>query len=226
MTALLVLPILVPLATAAALLLFWRRVRAQASLSIAGSVGLLAAAVALMAAVRRSGIQAVQIGGWHAPFGITFVADLLAAIMVLLAATIGLAVVVYSGRSIGRGPKAWGYHPLLHLLLAGVCGAFLTGDIFNLYVWFEVMLISSLVLLALGGGRAQLEGALEYVTLDLMSSAMFLAGAGLQYGLVGTLNMAHLAVRLAETGRPALGMGAPRRRAKSPRGPGRSTGRR
>ena len=83
-----------------------------------------------------------------------------------------------------------------HVLLMGVTGAFLTGDLFNLYVWFEVMLISSFVLLTLGGKRDQLEGGIKYVTLNLMSSALFLAAIGMVYGLTGTLNMAHLALEL------------------------------
>src|SRR5690606_39858065 len=91
--------------------------------------------------------------------------------------------------------ESHGYYPLLHILLAAVCGSFLTGDIFNLYVWFEVMLIASFALLVLGGERAQMEGAIKYVTINLFSSAMFLAAVGLLYGLVGSLNMADIAVR-------------------------------
>lgn len=95
----------------------------------------------------------MQIGSWPAPYGITVVADLFAAIMVLLAGLMGLAVGVYSLASMDSGREAYGYYPLLQVLLAGVCGAFLTGDLFNLYVWFEVMLIASFVLLSLGGER-------------------------------------------------------------------------
>ena len=84
----------------------------------------------------------------------------------------------------------------MHLLLAGVAGSFLTGDIFNLYVWFEVMLIASFALLILGGERAQMEGAVKYVTLNLLSSAIFLSAIGLLYGITGTLNMADIAVKL------------------------------
>ncbi|MFO7639792.1 MAG: proton-conducting transporter membrane subunit, partial [Candidatus Competibacteraceae bacterium] len=91
-----------------------------------------------------------------------------------------------------------GYYPLMHLLLAGVCGAFLTGDIFNLYVWFEVLLVASFSLLILGGERAQMEGAIKYVTLNLLSSVLFLTAVGLLYGLTGTLNMADLAWKLGQ----------------------------
>jgi len=204
MNLLLVLPILVPLATAIASLLLWRRRAAQRGLNLLGAFGLLAAALALLGSVSRHGIQAGQVGGWPAPFGITLVADLFSAIMVVLAGLIGLAVAVYSLGSMDRGREAFGYYPLLHLLLMGVCGAFLTGDLFNLYVWFEVMLIASFVLLALGGERAQLEGAIKYVTLNLMSSAIFLAAVGILYGVAGTLNMADLAVKLRDAPQPGL----------------------
>jgi multicomponent Na+:H+ antiporter subunit D len=140
----------------------------------------------------------------RAPFGITLVADLLSAIMVVLAGLMGLAVAVYSLASIDQQREAFGYYPLLHILLMGVCGAFLTGDIFNLYVWFEVMLIASFVLLALGSERPQIEGAIKYVTLNLMSSAIFLAAVGILYGVVGTLNMADLAVKLPTVTPPGL----------------------
>jgi multicomponent Na+:H+ antiporter subunit D len=135
-------------------------------------------------------------GDWPAPFGITLVADLFSAIMVVLAGIIGLGVAIYSIASIDARREAYGYYALLNILLMGVCGAFLTGDIFNLYVWFEVMLIASFVLLALGGERAQTEGAIKYVTLNLISSAFFLAAVGILYGLAGTLNMADLSQRL------------------------------
>jgi multicomponent Na+:H+ antiporter subunit D len=100
--------------------------------------------------------------------------------------------------------EAFGYHPLLHILLMGICGSFLTGDLFNLYVWFEVMLIASFVLLALGTERGQLEGGIKYVTLNLISSAIFLAAVGLLYGLVGTLNMADLHLQLQVSPYPGL----------------------
>ena len=179
MTAVLILPVIIPLATACACLVCWKYPRLQGALSIAGALGLLASSIALLLFIKASGIRATQIGAWPAPFGITFVADFFGAIMVLLAGIIGLAVVAYSTTGIDTRRKAFGYHPLVHVLLTGVCGAFLTGDIFNLYVWFEVMLISSFVLLAFGGERPQLEGAIKYVALNLISSALFLAAVGL-----------------------------------------------
>ncbi|MFN8643850.1 MAG: Na+/H+ antiporter subunit D [Candidatus Binatia bacterium] len=196
MGTVLVLPILVPFTAAVLSLLAWRSRPIQRALSIAGAVGLLASGVALLAAVRAGGILVVQEGNWPAPFGITLAADLLSAIMVLLAGTVAVAVAVFALGSLDRRREHFGYYPLFHVLLMGVCGAFLTGDLFNLYVWFEVMLIASFVLLVLGGERAQLEGGVKYVALNLVSSAVFLAAAGITYGAVGTLNFADLAQRL------------------------------
>jgi multicomponent Na+:H+ antiporter subunit D len=204
MNLLLILPVLIPLMTATAMLMAWRSWRAQRALSVAGAAGLLGVSLALLAAVWRDGVQATRLGSWPAPFGITVVADLLSAIMVALTGLMGLTVAVYSLSSIDTRREAFGYWPLLHILLAGVCGSFLTGDVFNLYVWFEVMLIASFALLTLGGELAQIEGAVKYVTLNLLSSAIFLAAAGLLYGAAGTLNMADLAQQLRHPARPGL----------------------
>jgi multicomponent Na+:H+ antiporter subunit D len=201
---LLILPILIPLLSAVIGLLAWRWRRVQRWLGVLGAAGLLAAALWLLVSVWQGGIRAAQIGNWPAPYGITLVADLFSAIMVVLAGLMGLAVTIYSLVMTDIRREAFGYYPLLHILLMGVCGAFLTGDIFNLYVWFEVMLIASFVLLALGGERAQLEGAIKYVTLNLMSSALFLAAVGILYGVAGTLNMADLAQQLNSVAQPGL----------------------
>jgi multicomponent Na+:H+ antiporter subunit D len=110
---------------------------------------------------------------------------MLSAIMVLLTALMGLMVGIYALANIDEARQKLGFHPLYHVLIMGVCGSFLTGDLFNLYVWFEVMLIASFVLLALGGERRQLEGAFKYVTLNVMASAIFLAATGILYGVTG-----------------------------------------
>lgn len=197
-------PILIPLLGAALSMLAFRRAGVQRVISLAGGLSLLGSAVALFVEVRREGVISLQLGNWAAPYGITLVSDLFSAVMVLLAAVIGLAVVVYSLAAAETDEKHPAYYPLVHVLLTGVCGAFLTGDIFNLYVWFEVMLIASFVLLALGGGREQMEGAVKYVTLNLISSALFLTAAGLVYGKLGTLNLADLAVKIGEVEDPGL----------------------
>ncbi|SPJ33660.1 Na+/H+ antiporter subunit D [Kushneria phyllosphaerae] len=191
------LPILIPLMAGALSMAFWRSRLMQRLIGVAGTAALLGTSIWLFVSVQAQGYVIMNAGGWAAPFGITLVADLLSAIMVVLTGIIGFAVAVYSLPTIGRGHETFGYYPLMHLLLAGVAGAFLTGDIFNLYVWFEVMLLASFALLILGGERAQMEGAIKYVTLNLLSSVIFLSAVGLLYGTLGTLNMADIARRVA-----------------------------
>jgi multicomponent Na+:H+ antiporter subunit D len=204
MKTLLVLPIVVPMLASILSLIAWRYRAVQRGLSLAGAGALLASGLLLVAAVARGGVQAVQLGNWPAPFGVTLVADMFSALMVAVTGLIATTVGAYSLLTVDEERERYGYHPLVQMLLAGVCGAFLTGDLFNLYVWFEVMLMASFVLLALGGGRAQIEGAIKYVALNLIASALFLAAVGVLYGLAGTLNMADLAERLSDTGRPGL----------------------
>ena len=204
MKLLLLLPILIPLTTAIACLFAWRLQRVQRAIAVLGTAALLAASLALLDRVSNEGIYAVQVGNWPAPFGITLVADLLSAVMVVLTGLIGLTVLVYSLFHMEQQRELFGYYALFQVLLMGVSGAFLTGDLFNLYVWFEVMLIASFVLLALGGERRQLEGAVKYVTLNLLSSAIFLAAVGILYSVVGSLNMADLAVQVEASPRPGL----------------------
>lgn len=192
----LILPIALPLATMSVLLLAWKSVAAQKVIGVTGSTLLLLSAAGLWRLVDRHGLLVLPVGNWPAPFGITLVADRLSSIMVLLAGTMMFAVSVYSLATVDDRRVNFGFHPLVQLLLMGVCGAFLTGDLFNLYVWFEVMLIASFVLLTLGGERGQLEGAIKYVTLNLVSSAVFLAAIGVIYAATGTLNMADLALKL------------------------------
>lgn len=193
---LLVAPILVPLLTAIAGALGWGSARLQRAIGVTGAVALLIAAGALFLRVREAGVIASQMGSWAAPFGITLVADLLAALMVGVTAVVGLAVAVYATTEIEESSLAAGFFPFFHVLLLGVCGAFLTGDLFNLYVWFEVMLLASFVLLVSGGGRPALRSGVAYVTLNLLASAFFLVAVGILYSKVGSLNLADLATKL------------------------------
>lgn len=199
MNLLLVLPLLLPLAGAAVCLLLWSRPRLQAWLTVAVLVAMLGVSVALLHLVSDRGIQASAMGGWPAPFGISIVADLFSALMLVLASIIGLAGAVYSLAAIDRERARFGYFSLYQVLMMGISGAFLTGDIFNLFVWFEVMLIASFVLMALGSEPLQIEGALKYVTINLLASALFLTAVGILYGETGTLNFAALS-QLIESG--------------------------
>lgn len=193
-----VLPIIIPLLAGALTLAFWRSTFYQRWITLIATVGLLAAGFSLLQSTRENGYVVMQMGGWQAPFGITIVADLLSTIMIVLTGIIGLAIAIYSMVATPQRHQQFGYFPLMHLLLAGVAGSFLAGDIFNLFVWFEVMLLASFALLTLGGERAQMEGAIKYVTLNLFSSAIFLSAIGLLYGMVGTLNMADIGDKLSQ----------------------------
>ncbi|MFZ0390562.1 MAG: proton-conducting transporter membrane subunit [Calditrichia bacterium] len=191
-----ILALLTPFTTGILCLLSFRTPKLQTVFAVTGSLVFLSLSFMLILSVRKHGILVIQIGNWPAPFGISFVADLFSAAMVFLTALIGAVTGFFSIRNIDRERKNFGYFPLVQFMLMGLSGAFLTGDIFNLYVWFEVTLISSFVLMTLGGLTRQLEGALKYVTINLIGSALFLTGIGILYGKVGTLNMADLAVRL------------------------------
>lgn len=188
----LVLPIVTPLLTAAILLLVARKPEIQRWTSFIGSLCLAASTVWVFLCVQQEGIIVLQAGGWPAPFGITLVADLLASMLLVAVGIVGVAVTGSSFAGVDPLRESFGYHGLLQVLLMGVSGAFLTGDLFNLYVWFEVMLVASFVLMALHRTRAQIEGAFKYVTLNLIASSLFLTALGLLYGGVGTLNMADL----------------------------------
>jgi multicomponent Na+:H+ antiporter subunit D len=201
---LLALPILVPLLTAIVLHLLPPRSRLLRLVGFLGSVGVLAAAVGIFVAVQRAGIQVLQVGSWPAPFGITLVADVFSSVMIVMVSIIGVAVTGSSFAGVDPRREAFGYHQLIQVVLMGVGGAFLTGDIFNLYVWFEVMLIGSFVLMSLHRTRAQLHAAFTYVGLNLLASAFLLTAIGLLYGQAGTLNLADLARAWPERRTPGL----------------------
>ncbi|MEH3116136.1 MAG: monovalent cation/H+ antiporter subunit D [Methylorubrum populi] len=192
---LVVLPVVLPIAAAGAMFLMdERRHRLKAGLSLATMLVLLATALVL---VGRAGAapEVYRLGNWAAPYGIVLVADRLSAMMLTLAATLGLAALVFSFARWGRaGPR---FHGLFLLLLMGVNGAFLTGDLFNLFVFFEVMLAASYGLVLHGSGETRIRAGLGYIAVNLVASLFFLVGVSLIYGTMGTLNMADLARRLA-----------------------------
>lgn len=191
-------PILVHMITAVLLLFNWQRVRAQKIISIIGNSIAFILCVQLFYATQRHGFLILQAGGWKAPFGIVFVSDTFSSIMVLLTAGVSLAVGIYSTAALNVSRIKYGYFFIFHFLIMGLLGAFLTGDIFNLYVWFEVVIISSFVLLTLGGKKMQMEAAIKYVTMNMLASVIFLTAIGILYGITGTLNMADLSQKIAQ----------------------------
>lgn len=194
-----ILPILLPLAAGAFMLMLDDRQRATKAFINVFATALLVvfAAAMVIQAANPTDILAITypLGNWPVPFGIVLVADRLSAMMVLLTAVLGISALVYSlARWHAMGPS---FHSLFQFLLMGLNGAFLTGDIFNLFVFFEVMLAASYGLALHGLGLARIKAGLHYVAVNLGASFLFLIGAALIYGVTGTLNMADLAAKVA-----------------------------
>ncbi|RKE49292.1 MULTISPECIES: proton-conducting transporter membrane subunit [Sphingobacterium] len=185
-------------------LILWRKSTAQRFLSVGGSLLALILAFKLFFKVYDGEILTMNAANWKAPFGIVFVADLFSSTLVVLTSIAGLAVSIFSCVGVGRQRILYGYFPIFHFLMMGLNGAFLTGDIFNLYVWFEVIIISSFVLMTLGGRKSQLEGAVKYMAMNILASTFFLTGIGILYGISGSLNMADLALRIPKIQNQAL----------------------
>jgi multicomponent K+:H+ antiporter subunit D len=198
---LIVAPILLPLVAAALTLLLDERQRlAKRLLALTTTLALLVVSVLLLAGVAGAGFAgerattAYLVGDWPAPFGIVLVLDWLSALMLVLTSILGLASLIYSTARWDRaGPR---FQALFLLQLMGLNGAFLTGDLFNLFVFFEVLLAASFGLLLHGSGKARVKAALHYVSINVAASLVFLIGAALIYGVTGTLNMADLATRI------------------------------
>ncbi|MDD4424594.1 MAG: proton-conducting transporter membrane subunit [Mariniphaga sp.] len=197
MNALVAFPILLPFVLIIVLLIF-RTVRIAGYIALAGTFLLLMLSFVLFWMVRQQGVVVLQMGGWEAPFGITLVVDYLSALMLVVAAVILLSLAVYAPRFLPGEISITRFFQLFFALAMGLNGAFITGDVFNLFVWFEVMLMSSFVLITMGRTKDQLEGGIKYLALNLVGSMFFLAGAGLLYAKTGTLNMAHLAIILRD----------------------------
>lgn len=197
MNHLVVAPIMLPAVFAALTVLGKRRTLSLArGVSIGGCTALVAIALALLFKADSGAIEVYALGGWQAPFGIVLVLDRLAAMLLLLVAVLALVVVCHVIVT-GLDRRGWHFHPLFHFLLLGLNGAFLTGDLFNLFVFFEVLLIASYGLMLHGQGPARLKAGVQYVIINLVGSTIFLLGIGILYGVTGTLNLADMAVRAA-----------------------------
>lgn len=192
MNALVVAPVVVPLLTLLIGIVLRPRHGYVKVVSVIGA-GLLVLTGGILVMLAGDDVPlAAQLGGWQAPYGISVVIDRLSAAMVAITGVIGLATVVYGLVREGNPDVLRNFHLFVHGLLAGVCGAFITADVFNLYVWFEVLLIGSFALIALGGGRRRLAGTMTYLVLNLLATLVFLLSAGLIYSATGTLNMGEL----------------------------------
>lgn len=196
------LAVMLPVLGAAVTFMLVRRPRAQITVTVSALVLTLVLDALLLAAVWDTGVAAVHLGGWPAPLGITLVVDRLSALMLVVSALVTLAVLLYASAQglINRdegGPVSI-FHPTFLILVAGVSNAFLAGDLFNLYVGFEILLTSSYVLLTMGGTAQRIRAGITYVVVSVLSSVVFLIAIAMIYAATGTVNMADLAVKLGE----------------------------
>ncbi|WP_220814402.1 monovalent cation/H+ antiporter subunit D [Pseudomonas paralcaligenes] len=195
MNHLIILPILIPLLVGALLLVLPSHERLKRTLSVLAVLALVPLALLLLQQADEGPLRVYALGGWRPPFGIVLMLDRLNALLLLAAAVLGSAVAIYAVRGDDRlGPR---FHALLQFQMLGINGSFLTGDLFNLFVFFEILLIASYALLLHGGGAERVRAGLHYVILNLTGSALFLIALGLIYGVSGTLNMADLSARAA-----------------------------
>lgn len=206
MTQWMILPVLLPL-LGGLLQLFVRPkgIVWQRRIGVALLLALVLAAIIVFAVAQNGMRHVYYLGNWTAPFGIVFVLDKLSAMMVLLTAVLALAALLYSiiMRIDAQGSH---FHVLLQLQLFGLNGAFMTGDVFNLFVFFEVLLLASYGLMLHGLGRPRTLAGLHYVSINLVGSALFLFAVGALYGAVGTLNLADLAVKIADVPAERVGL--------------------
>ena len=202
MNTLTTLVVLLPLLGAAAALTQAKRPRVQTLIAVSVLSAVLVIGAVLLVTVDANGAIAVELGGWSAPFGIVLVVDRLAALMLVVSAAVLLAVLVFSvGQGLADGDRETPvsiYYPTYLILATGVFNAFVAGDLFNLYVSFEILLVASYVLITVGGTAPRIRAGTVYIVVSLVSSAIFLAAIAMIYGATGTVNIAQLTVRLAE----------------------------
>jgi multicomponent Na+:H+ antiporter subunit D len=204
MNNLILMPVIWPLLTGVILIFFIKQIKIQKGISFLSSLIGIGISASVVYMVHYEGVLTLAVGSWEAPFGIIIVADMLAALLVLTTNIIGAVILIYSFNAIGEEREKFYYYAIFQFLLVGVNGAFLTGDLFNLFVFFEVMLMASYVLLVLGGTKIQLRESLKYIIVNVLSSSLFVITVAYLYSIVGTLNMAHLSERIAEVNQPGI----------------------
>lgn len=197
---LIIAPGLLPIIAGAVLLMIRHSIRWHAVLALAVLAVMVGTNGLLLRRVLAEGPISMTMGSWLPPFGISFTVDALGAVFSLTASIVALLCCACSVRDVDATGRRYGFYPFLLLMMAGVSGAFLTGDMFNLYVWFEVFLISSFGLLILGSEKSQIDGATKYAILNLVGTTLFLIATGYLYGTFGTLNMADLAIKAGQIG--------------------------
>ncbi|HLS20841.1 MAG TPA: Na+/H+ antiporter subunit D [Bacillota bacterium] len=200
MNNIVVLPMVIPLIAAIFLAFFRKKIVVQRWVSTLAMLVTTIVSVILLFDVQKKGILRLDFGDWQPPFGILFVADSFASLLVLTSSIVTLIVLIYATQSINEKREKMFFYPFTLFLVTGVHASFLTGDLFNLFVSFEVMLLASYVLITLGSEKNQLRQSIIYMTINILSSWIFLVAIAYLYRILGTLNMAHLAERIQESG--------------------------
>lgn len=198
MNNLVIIPIIFPFIIGAILIILVKQHKAQRIISGISAIGMLLFSIYLAIVVYQDGIIVMEAGNWSAPYGIVLVADLLATLMVLLTSLLSAACLFFAFKTITPKREKFFFYPFFFFLIVGVNGAFLTGDIFNLFVFFEVMLMASYALIVNGGTKFQLRESFKYVIINVFASALFVVAIAWLYSVTGTLNMADIAGRVAE----------------------------
>ena len=204
MNNIIVLPMIIPLITGILLIFFRRFIRLQRWISIITMIATAIVSLLILQQIQVEGILRLDFGEWLPPYGILFVADSFATLLVLTSSIVTIACLLYATASIGEAREKMYFYPFVLFLVAGVHASFLTGDLFNLFVSFEVMLLASYVLITLGGKKRQLKSSIVYIAINILSSWIFLVAIAYLYGTLGTLNLAHLSERIAEVGQTPL----------------------
>lgn len=204
MNNIIVLPLIIPIITAVILVFLRENNILQRIITLITMVFVTGISITLLLAVQTEGIMRLDFSGWLPPFGILFVADSFSMLLVITANIVTVICLIYAFSTIGYRHEHMYFYPFVLLLIAGVNGSLLTGDIFNLFVCFEVMLFASYVLIALGGEKIQLRESFKYVLINVLTSWIFLVALAFLYGTVKTLNMAHIAQRVMEVGQDPL----------------------
>lgn len=204
MNNILVLPMIIPILVGIFLVFFRNFIPLHRLLSIAVMIVNIVISIIILNRIQSEGVLRLDFGNWLPPYGILFVADSFSMLLVLTTSIVAAICLIYAMFSIGVKREKMYFYPFVNFLIAGVNGSFLTGDLFNLFVSFEVMLLASYVLITLDGTKNQLKKSVTYIAINVFSSWIFLVGIAYLYGTLGTLNMAHLSERIAEVGQTPL----------------------
>ncbi|GAB2557224.1 Na+/H+ antiporter subunit D [Gracilibacillus alcaliphilus] len=204
MNNLIAMPMMLPVLTAIILIFLRPYIKIQRTISLIVMIANIGISIYLLQLIQSNGILRLDFGGWEPPFGILFVADSFSVILVLTSSIVTAICLLYAFSSVEKSYEHMFFYSFINLLVAGVNGSFLTGDLFNLFVCFEIMLLASYILIAFGGKKGQLRESIKYVIINVISSWIFLVAIGYLYAVIGSLNLAHLSERIAEHGQTPI----------------------